>query len=270
MPPTNKVLSPVLSSPLHPRKEKRAEMATLRPSPIALAPAALSSVAAVPVSSSLRRVRLPSAPRRLPSLRVAYPSSRRPRRGAVMMDTAASSYANALAEVARSNGTLEATVTDMEKVERVFADPNVQSFFANPTVARERKAEVVKEIAASSELCPHTANFLNILVDMRRIDIIEDIVKEFEVCYNRITNTEVAVVSSVVRLESQDLTQIAQTVQRLTGAKNVRIKTVLDPSLVAGFTIRYGPSGSKFIDMSVKKQLDEIASQLDFSSITLA
>ncbi|XP_064985945.1 ATP synthase subunit delta, chloroplastic-like [Musa acuminata AAA Group] len=248
-------------------------MATLRPSPIALAPAALSSVAAVPVSSSLRRVRLPSAPRRLPSLRVAYPSSRRPRcprRGAVMMDTAASSYANALAEVARSNGTLEATVTDMEKVERVFADPNVQSFFANPTVARERKAEVVKEIAASSELCPHTANFLNILVDMRRIDIIEDIVKEFEVCYNRITNTEVAVVSSVVRLESQDLTQIAQTVQRLTGAKNVRIKTVLDPSLVAGFTIRYGPSGSKFIDMSVKKQLDEIASQLDFSSITLA
>lgn len=79
-----------------------------------------------------------------------------------------------------------------------------------------------------------------------------------------------AVVSSVVKLEPQHLAQLAQTVQRLTDAKNVRIKTVIDPSLIAGFTIRYGNSGSKLIDMSVKKQLDEIASQLDFSSITLS
>ena len=38
-------------------------------------------------------------------------------------------------------------------------------------------------------------------------------------------------------------------------AKNVRIKTVIDPSLVTGFTIRYKNFGSKLIDMSVKKQL---------------
>ncbi|EHA8590367.1 ATP synthase delta chain, chloroplastic-like [Cocos nucifera] len=161
-------------------------------------------------------------------------------------------------------------MADVDKVDRIFSDPAVQSFFANPTISLEKKQEVVKEIASSSELQNHTANFLNILVDMKRIDIVNDIVKEFEVCYNRITGTEVAVVSSVVRLESQDLAQIAQAVQRLTRAKNVRIKTVIDPSLVAGFTIRYGSSGSKLIDMSVKKQIDEIAAQLDFSSITLA
>ncbi|THU42892.1 hypothetical protein C4D60_Mb00t08780 [Musa balbisiana] len=146
MPRTNKVLSPVLSSPLHlKRRERRWPPSARLPSPPPRRP---------------RLVLPPSRPppRRHPSLRVASPSSRRPRRGAVMMDTAASSYAKALAEVARSNGTLEATVTDMEKEERVFADPNVQSFFANPTVAPERKAEVVKEIAASSELCPHTSS----------------------------------------------------------------------------------------------------------------
>lgn len=87
---------------------------------------------------------------------------------------------------------------------------------------------------------------------------------------NSTFTVKVAVVSSVVKLEPQHLAQLAQTVQRLTDAKNVRIKTVIDPSLIAGFTIRYGNSGSKLIDMSVKKQLDEIASQLDFSSITLS
>lgn len=77
-------------------------------------------------------------------------------------------------------------------------------------------------------------------------------------------------VTSVVKLESQHLAQIAKQVQKLTGAKNVRIKTNLDPSLVAGFTVRYGNSGSKFIDMSVKKKLEEIASQLDLGDIKLA
>ncbi|CAM8938383.1 unnamed protein product [Rhodiola kirilowii] len=105
---------------------------------------------------------------------------------------------------------------------------------------------------------------------MKRMDIIKDILKEFEIVYNKMTDTELAVVKSVVPLESQHLEQIAKGVQKLSGAKNVKIKTVLDPSLVAGFTIRYGSGGSKLIDMSVKKQLEEIAEQLDLSDIKLA
>ena len=133
-----------------------------------------------------------------------------------------------------------------------------------------KKRQILDEIVKSSELQPYTANFLNILVDAKRIDLIKEIVKEFERVYNKLTDTELTVVSSVVRLESQHLAQIAKQVQKLTGAKNVRIKTVIDPSLVAGFTIRYGNSGSKLIDMSVKKQLEEIAAQLDLGDIQLA
>ncbi|OVA13663.1 ATPase [Macleaya cordata] len=190
--------------------------------------------------------------------------------GATMLDTAASRYATALAEVAKSNGSLEATSADVEKIEKVFSDPDIYNFFVNPTIDMEKKYKVIEEIAKSSNLKPHTLNFLNILVDVKRIDLIRDIVKQFELVYNALTDTELAVVTSVVKLESQHLAQIAKGVQRLTGSKNVRIKTVIDPSLVAGFTIRYGNSGSKLIDMSVKKQLQEIASQLDFSDISLA
>lgn len=88
--------------------------------------------------------------------------------------------------------------------------------------------------------------------------------------YNSITNTELAVVSSVVNLEPDQLAQIAKQVQKLTGAKNVRIKTVIEPSLVAGFTVRYGNGGSKLVDMSVKKQLEEIAAEMDLGDIQLA
>lgn len=190
--------------------------------------------------------------------------------GARMVATAAASYAAALADVAKSNNTLDATSTDIEKIEKVFSDTQVCQFFCSPTVDLENKRKVIDEIAETSSLQPHTANFLNILIDAKRIDLINDIIKEFETVYNKITDTEMAIVSSVVKLESQHLAQIAKQVQKLTGAKNVRIKTVIDPSLVAGFTIRYGNSGSKLIDMSVKKQLEDIAAQLDLGDIQLA
>lgn len=187
-----------------------------------------------------------------------------------MAATAAGSYALALADIAKSNNTLDATAADVEKIEKLFSEPSVSKYFTNPTIDDEKKKELLDEVASSSSLQPHTANFLNILVEAKRINLIKDIVKEFEAVYNRLTDTELAIVSSVVKLESQHLAQIAKQVQKLTGAKNVRIKTVIDPSLVAGFTVRYGSSASKLIDMSVKKQLEEIAAQIDLGDIKLS
>lgn len=184
--------------------------------------------------------------------------------------TAASNYAAALAEVAIANNTLETTTADVEKLEKIFNEPQVYDFFTNPIIDAEKKREVVEEIASSSKLQPFTANFLNVLIDTRRIDLIKEVIKEYEIVHNKLTQTEMAVVTSVVKLESQHLAQIAKQVQKLTGSKNVRIKTEIDPSLVAGFTVRYGNAGSKLIDMSVKKQLEEIAEQLDLGDITLA
>ncbi|KAF3781845.1 ATP synthase delta chain [Nymphaea thermarum] len=204
-----------------------------------------------------------------PSLRLLRCAGRRKSgaAGATMVDTAAASYATALADVARANDTLEITSGDVEKIEKLFEDEKVLEFFASPVISLEKKQKVIDEMAAGSKLQPHTVNFLNILVEMKRVDIIMEIVKEFEAVYNRLTETELAVVTSVVKLEPQHLAQIAQTVQRLTGKKNVRIKTAIDPSLVAGFTVRYGSSGSKLIDMSVRKQLQEIAGNLDIKEL---
>ncbi|XP_004515812.1 ATP synthase delta chain, chloroplastic [Cicer arietinum] len=190
--------------------------------------------------------------------------------GSRMSATAASSYATALADLAQSNNTLDATTADVEKIEELFSDPKVFDYFSSPIIEDSTKVKLIKEFATSSGFQPHTQNFLNILIEAKRIDIITEIVKEFELVYNSLTDTELVVVTSVVKLESQHLAQIAKQVQKLTGAKNVRIKTLLDSSLVAGFTVRYGNAGSKFIDLSVKKKLEEIAAQIALGDIKLA
>ncbi|KAG6421165.1 hypothetical protein SASPL_117714 [Salvia splendens] len=86
-----------------------------------------------------------------------------------------------------------------------------------------------------------TVNF----TDMKRVDLIKEIAAEFELIANRLSETEVATVASVVELEPQHLAEIAKRAQKLTGPKNVKLKTVIDKSLLAGIIIRYGNSGSK-------------------------
>ncbi|KAL1821491.1 hypothetical protein DCAR_0417907 [Daucus carota subsp. sativus] len=204
---------------------------------------------------------------RIPKLTLVVKSRRRG--GARMSDSVASSYATALADVAKSNGTLEATAGDLEKISDLFSEEAVYRYFTNPTVTVEAKNELVDSYTKEANLQPHVANFLNVLIDMKRIDQIKAITEEFEIVYNKMTETELAIVTSVVKLDAQHLAQIAKGVQKLTGAKNVRIKTSLNESLVAGFTIRYGNGGSKLIDMSVKKQLEEIAETLEVGDLQL-
>ncbi|KAL5778978.1 hypothetical protein ACOSQ2_009715 [Xanthoceras sorbifolium] len=233
----------------------------------------MASLQQSPTTLSLRSSLLPSSSTSSTSrnpFTLRIPT--RPRRGfgVRMSSSVARSYAAALADVAKSNNTLDTTSADVEKLEKIFSDPQVFDFFQSPVISVENKRQVLDDICKSSQLLPHTANFLNILIDSKRVDVIREIMKEFETVYNEMTDTELAVVSSVVKLESEHLAQIAKQVQRMTGAKNVRIKTVIDPSLIAGFTIRYGGTGSKLIDMSVKKQLEEIAAQMDLGDIQLA
>ncbi|XP_062221998.1 ATP synthase delta chain, chloroplastic [Phragmites australis] len=245
-------------------------MAALRLASFTLRPAAAASPSSSAIPAAPRSASFARAARGLPSLRLPPPRRRgdlaRPRAAA---DAAAESYASALSEVASENGTLEATVSDMEKLEKIFADEAIAEFFDNPTVPREEKSQLIEEIAKSSELQPHVSNFLNVVVDNFRAGLVPQIVTEFENAYNALTGTEVATVTSVVQLESQDLAQIAQQVQKMTGAKNVRLKTLLNPELIAGFTVQYGRDGSNLIDMSVRKQIEEIASEFELPAVPL-
>ncbi|KAK9073017.1 hypothetical protein SSX86_007339 [Deinandra increscens subsp. villosa] len=210
---------------------------------------------------------------RLPKLTIKTKIKSKSRRGGgcmgtKMADSAAERYATALAEVATSNGTLDATAADVEKLDKLFSDVSVLKFFTSPIVSLDRKRDLIDDITSSGILQTHVCNFLNVLIERKRIDLIREIVKEFEIAYNKLTETEMAIVSSVVKLERQQLAQIAKQVQRLTGARNVRIKTAIDESLVAGFTIRYGNAQSKLIDLSVKKQLEDIAAEIEIGEIS--
>lgn len=76
--------------------------------------------------------------------------------------------------------------------------------------------------------------------------------------------TQVATLRSAVKLEQEQQFLIAKKLQELTGSKNIKLKPVLDESLIAGFVVEYGSSQ---IDLSVKGQLDKISTELQEAAL---
>ncbi|KAJ7296185.1 hypothetical protein O6H91_Y139000 [Diphasiastrum complanatum] len=177
----------------------------------------------------------------------------------------AAGYAVALADLANSKKALEAVNRDMDKLSALLKKQELFDFLANPVVVDEKKKSILKTLSDDANFQEYTLNFLYLLVDRKRLDIIQDIISAFEEIYNNLTDTQVATVTSAVKIESSQLVLIAKKIRSLSGAKSVRLKNVLDPTLIAGFIVKYGKDGSRFIDLSVKGQLERIAAQLDFS-----
>jgi len=163
-------------------------------------------------------------------------------------------------DTAKSNNDLEGVHADIDALASVMKDSkDIKDFLSNPTLAESKKKELVQRIASESGFSKYTVNFLNLLIDQNRIDAIIEICDAFESKYCQITDTQVAVLRSAVKLEQEQQFLIAKKLQELTSSKNVKIKPEIDESLIAGFVVEWGSSQ---IDLSVKGQLDKIGNEL--------
>ncbi|CAL8471262.1 g10804 [Coccomyxa elongata] len=195
-------------------------------------------------------------------------NSRQVTRMAGDVDKVAAVYANALVDLAQSKNALDTVHADVDSLQSAFKEtPDVKDFLFNPVVADKRKRELLSSLANDAGLSKHTLNFLNLLLDQDRLVAIQEIFDQFEIQYCKLTDTQVATLRSAVRLEQEQQFLIAKKLQELTGSKNIKLKPVIDESLIAGFIVEYGSSQ---IDLSVKGQLDKITMELTQGQLATA
>jgi len=184
------------------------------------------------------------------------------------MEQVAGAYANALVEVAKKTSSLEAVHADVDALASMLKDNAALSeMLSNPVINEERKKEVVKQLAAEASFSQYTTNFLNLLIDQSRVEALESICESFEKSYCALTDTQVATLRSAVKLEQEQQFLIAKKLQELTGSKNIKLKPIIDQSLIAGFVVEYGSSQ---IDLSIRGQIEKVAEELTKSMTTVA
>lgn len=176
------------------------------------------------------------------------------------MSAVAERYAAALAEVA-----LERKIADKVKDDlRAFVDvylssADLRNAFESPVVSSEVKHKVIHEVAAKMGLDAAVQNFLYLIVDHSRTEMLHEIPAALRQQLNMRMGIADAEVSSARELSGAERQQLTTMLERRTG-KKIEASFRQDKALLGGAVVRVGTT---IYDGSVREQLNRLRERLE-------
>ena|SRR2546426_1005291 len=166
-------------------------------------------------------------------------------------------YARAAFELAIENRQpLEGWLADLETVAGVVGDPEVNQVLISPRLSFEQKRSLVDR--AISGLDPLRRNFVYLLIDRHRVDLIDAIRREFRALVLEHQGIAEATVTTAVPISEAEAARIGEQLGRLVGKKIV-VHRQVDPSIIGGLVARVGDT---LINGSVAARLAALREQL--------
>ncbi len=167
-------------------------------------------------------------------------------------------YAQALMSVARSQDRTEQVGEDVRSLLNLLQNSEqLRDFLANPFVKAEDKKNVIKQIVGESS--SYLRNFMMLLVDRRRILLLEAICQEYLALLRQLNQTVLAEVTSAVELSAEQQQAVREKVKGMTNAREIELDTKIDSDLIGGVIIKVG---SRVIDASLRGQLRRLSLRL--------
>jgi F-type H+-transporting ATPase subunit delta len=168
-------------------------------------------------------------------------------------------YAQALMSLAQERNLTEQFGEQFRALESLFEEsPEFSEFIANPVIKAEDKKSVLRRVM-DDEANPYLTNFLMLLVDKRRIIFLKQITEQFLNLLRQLNQTVLAEVISARELNEEQTRAVADKVKNITNARDVELKTSVNPDLIGGVIIKVG---SQVLDASLRGQLRRISTNL--------
>jgi len=175
-------------------------------------------------------------------------------------DAVATRYAAALADVALEKNAADRVRQDLAAFVEAFSSAaDLRIFLESPAADREVKQKVIESLAARMDLAPAVRNFVRVLVDHRRTEMLREIQQAFHGELNRRLGIAEAEVTSARELTAAEKQRLMAALERRTGMKmEAHFRT--DTALLGGLVVRIG---STVYDGSVREQLSRLRAQLE-------
>lgn len=142
-------------------------------------------------------------------------------------------------------------------VETFKSSQELLDFLDNPVISQKDKKDVLKELF-ETKISPITLNFLYVLTDNSRFDIIEDIKRELWELERKDSGVVTVKATSAVIIKDY-LREKLKTKLEFLLSKQVQIEYEVNPSIIAGLIVEIE---GKTIDNSVRTKLKNIKKQL--------
>jgi len=179
------------------------------------------------------------------------------------MAAVASRYARALVEVILEQR-IDGDVARQQLrtlVDAVHESLELRRVWESPAVLPEQKRAVLDAIAAQIGAVKPIRNFMAVIIDHRRIGMLNDIVRVFETELDAQLGFAEVQISSARPLSPQEQREVESRVERMTG-KKVRASYASNPELLGGVVVRVGDT---IYDGSVRGQLEKMRLELSMA-----
>ncbi len=168
-------------------------------------------------------------------------------------------YAQALMSLAQQNNLADQFGETFRELDSLLTESQeFKDFVLNPVIKNDDKKNVLKQVMGDAN--PYLVNFMMLLVDKRRIIFLESIVDQYLNLLRKLNQTVLAEATSATELNDEQKGKIVEKVKQIVKARDVELKTTVDPSLIGGVIIKVG---SKVIDASLRGQLRRISVSLN-------
>ncbi len=176
-----------------------------------------------------------------------------------MLDkSVAITFINALLEVASKKGQFEQIEKDLDLVcDVIVKHDNLKKVLFHPSISRSDKKDLVKNVFGKT-VSPLMTNFLYLLVDRRKEEILEFIPDVYKTVTDEKKGVIKATIQTVMPLTGDRLDTFKKQLKKITG-KTVELEVVQNPDILGGMVIQIG---NKMIDGSVANRLKNLKTRL--------
>jgi ATP synthase F1 delta subunit len=169
------------------------------------------------------------------------------------MAEAARVYAEALFEVAKEKGKLDAIRDELAQfVDALDGDHELQVFFFSPYFSTAEKIAGLKR--AVSDADRELINFLELLIEKGRMQEVFRIRRQLDELWKQENRRIDVTVTSAVELDPAVVEKVGEEIERQTGQK-VELASRVDDKIIGGIVLQVG---NMVLDASIRSRLDKL------------
>jgi F-type H+-transporting ATPase subunit delta len=171
--------------------------------------------------------------------------------------TIARPYAQAVFDIATSTKKLSEWSKQLESLSAIVSDDQIGGLVVNPSVESEQLVDLIISIA-KDDLDQEGKNFVKVLAENDRLNVIPEIATIFENLKNEAEKTVQAEVITAYTLKDDQKSKLQAALKKRLGCE-VEISSRVDKDIIGGAIVR---AGDMIIDGTVTAQLDRLTSEL--------
>ena len=171
--------------------------------------------------------------------------------------TIARPYAEAAYRLAKESGAQGLWSQRLQRLALIAQDKEMTEVMTNPRLSTEQVAELFISLSADSDTI--LANFVRTLAENRRLALLPEISRLFELAKSQEEGVQEAVVYSAFPIDDAQVAALLQQLEPRFGTR-LTARVEVDPSLIGGVRVTVG---DQMLDASVRGKLDAMAVALN-------